>query len=51
MIMIVIVIGILAAAAIGTVLAIPSILKSNAANPVGHSIDNTNGGIPRLRLF
>ena len=50
MIVILIVIGILTGAAIGMLFAVPSVLKSNAANVGGHSNNGTNGSnaiIPR----
>ncbi len=44
MIVMLIVVGILAAAAIGMLFAVPTVLKSNAANLAGHNNNNTNGG-------
>ncbi len=42
MVVILIIIGILTVAAIGMLLAVPSILKSNTANLAGHSNNDTN---------
>jgi hypothetical protein len=43
MIVILIVIGVLAVAAIGMLLSVPSVLKSNAANLAGNNNNNING--------
>jgi flagellar basal body-associated protein FliL len=46
MVVILIIIGILTAAAIGMLLAVPSVLKSNTANLDGHSNNDTVAGMP-----
>jgi hypothetical protein len=43
MIVILIVIGVLAVAAIGMLLSVPGVLKSNAANLAGNNNNNNNG--------
>jgi len=45
-VVILIIIGILTAATIGMLLAVPSVLKSNTANLAGHSNDDTVTGMP-----
>jgi flagellar basal body-associated protein FliL len=46
MVVILIIIGILTATAIGMLLAVPSVLKSNTANLAGHSNNDTVAGMP-----
>jgi hypothetical protein len=43
MIAILVVIGVLTAAAIGMLLSVPSVLRSNTANLAGHANNGTNG--------
>jgi hypothetical protein len=43
MIAILVVIGVLTAAAIGMLISVPSVLRSNTANLAGHTNNGTNG--------